>query len=84
MTEQTAIFGLSAIAIIYWLVSHAKRNRIIKDGKGAFLTTGGVWTVLVVLQHFAPTAGALALTILGGWAATLLFKAGAKDNEGPK
>jgi hypothetical protein len=81
MNEQTAVFGLSAIAIVYWLVAHGKRNDIITNGKGAFLTTGGAWSILVVLNHFAPTAGMLLLTILGGWAATTLFKAGAKDNE---
>lgn len=78
--EVTA-FGLPAVAIIYWLVAHALKNEILTSGRQAFLTTGAMWTLLVVLYAILPGVGLLALTILGGWAATTLFKAGAKDNE---
>lgn len=79
--QQTTLFGLSAVGVVYWLTQHARRVGLIKDPRVAFLCPGAAWTLLVALNAFAPQAAVLLLTALGGWVATLLFKAGAKDNE---
>ena len=83
MTDLTnlTVFGLGVVAIVYWLVQHARRVKLITDPRLSYLLPGGVWAVLVLTYVFWPGAGQVLLFILGGWAATLLFKAGAKDNE---
>lgn len=83
MTElmELTVFGLGTVAIVYWLVQHARRVRLIMDPRLAYLVPGITWAVLVLTYVFYPEAGKILLFILGGWAATLLFKAGAKDNE---
>jgi hypothetical protein len=78
---QAGPFGLAAVPIIYWLTQHARRVGLISTPKVAFLVPGVVWSVLVTLAVFYPMAATVVLVILGGWAATILFKAGAKDNE---
>lgn len=74
-------FGLSAIAIVYYLVQHARRVKLITDGRVAFLTPGVLWFALVGLFAFAPVYGGLVLLALAGWAATLIYKAASKDAE---
>jgi len=78
---EVTVFGLGAVAIVYWLVQHARRVKLIRDCRVAFLVPGVIWAVLVLTNVLWPEAGRILLFILGGWAATLLFKAGAKDNE---
>ena len=78
---EVTVFGLGAVAIVYWLVQHARRVKLITDERVAYLAPGIVWVVLVLTYVLWPRAGQMLLFILGGWAATLLFKAGVKDNE---
>jgi hypothetical protein len=78
---EVTVFGLGTVAIVYWLVQHARRVKLITDPRLSYLVPGIVWAILVLTYVFVPQAGQIALFILGGWAATLLFKAGAKDNE---
>lgn len=83
--ETVAVFGMGIVAIIYWLVAHARRNGLIKSGAVAFLTVGVIWGALLALyghgEGFKRAPFVYVAAWLGGWAATLLFKAGAKDNE---
>lgn len=74
-------FGLSTAAVIYWLVAHARRVKLIADPRVAFLTPGILWAVLVTLYALLPAVGALVLIAMAGWAYTLQFKSAAKDNE---
>lgn len=78
---EVTVFGLGTVAIVYWLVQHARRVKLITDPRLAYLLPGVIWAFLVLAYVFWPAAGQTILFILGGWAATLLFKAGAKDNE---
>jgi uncharacterized membrane protein len=80
LTELT-FFGLGAVPIVYWLINHARRNKVITDDRVAFLAPGVMWGALVALFALAPLVGKAVFLALGGWAATLLFKSGAKDNE---
>lgn len=74
-------FGLSAVAIVYYLVQHARRVKLITDGRVAFLVPGAAWFLLVGLFAFAPQVATLVLLALAGWTATLLYKAASKDAE---
>lgn len=74
-------FGLSTAAVIYWLVAHARRVKLIVDPRAAFLVPGALWFILVALYAFLPAMGTLVLLALAGWVLTLQIKSGAKDNE---
>jgi uncharacterized membrane protein len=77
----TGVFGIGAIAIVYWLTAKAGQVKLLKTPQAKFLAPGALWFVLVGLFYVVPVGGALFLLALAGWTASLTFKAGVKDNE---
>lgn len=80
-TLMQGFYGLSTAAAIYWLVQHARKVGLIHDPRVSFLVPGAAWAVLVLLWVFSPAALMPVMVGMAGWVTTLLFKAGAKDNE---
>jgi hypothetical protein len=76
-----AVFGISGVAIPYWLLEHAKRVGLITNKKVKFLFPGLYWALLVVVGYINFTVAKAIVVVLGLWVATLAFKSGAKDNE---
>lgn len=83
--ETRVIFGIGLVAAVYWFVAHMSKAGILSTKRSKFLANNLCWLVLVVAwavsDKFSQSLYEYLVAWLGGVVATLLFKAGAKDNE---
>lgn len=82
MTWSPEAFGMTAMAIIYYLIENAKRTGLLRQKWAPFLLTGAVWLLLVELHRFLPAVAEDLLLALGGWAATTMFHGAVKQQVG--
>ncbi len=73
--------GLSTALIIYQLVAHARRVKLIVSPLAGYLAPGVASFALVIMFALAPGVGAMVMLALGLWAYVLQMKSSNKDNE---
>lgn len=82
--EQFTAFGMALAVIVYLLLTHAIRHKLI-DNRAAFLLAGAVWLIMVALyawsERLAQPVWIYVAGWLGGWVATIMAKATVKDAE---
>jgi hypothetical protein len=82
MTWSPEVFGMTAVAIFYYLVQNAKRAGLLRPRWVPFVLTGVLWILMVELHRFLPAAAEDLLLALGGWAATAMFHGAVKAQVG--